>query len=71
VACANGFSPHAEKALAKACSPDGPFLNCKNRPALVEVDQRHVEPGALFLELDVARAVGTDIGEADQEEARR
>src|SRR6266568_1595610 len=37
--------------------------------ALVDVDQRHVEPGALLEELQIAGAVGIDVGEADQEEA--
>src|SRR5262252_1506692 len=47
------------------------LLDRDDGAALVGVDQRHVEPGALLQKLDVARAVGVDIGEADQEEAVR
>src|ERR1700744_4314061 len=36
---------------------------------LVGIDQRHVEPRTLLQELDVARAVGIDVGQPDQEEA--
>src|SRR6201999_1598582 len=37
--------------------------------ALVDVNQRHVKPRTLLQELDIAGAVGLDIGKPDQEEA--
>src|SRR5688572_19628108 len=39
--------------------------------ALVDVDQRHVEPGAFLQKLYVARSLGLDVGQADQEKRLR
>jgi hypothetical protein len=34
--------------------------------ALVDIDQRHVEPGALLQELQITAAFGLDVGKAYQ-----
>src|ERR1700722_18412918 len=48
-----------ESALAR-----GAFFDGDDGAALVDVDQRHVEPRALLQELQVAGAVGLDIRQA-------
>src|SRR3978361_894375 len=53
-----------ERALAWRTLLDG-----YDGAALVDIDQRHVEPRALLQKLNVASAVGLDIRQADQEEA--
>src|SRR5947208_9253697 len=53
-----------ERALAWGALFDG-----DDGAALVDVDQRHVEPRALLQELQVARAIGVDIRQPHQEEA--
>src|SRR6266480_4932716 len=42
------------------------LLDRDNGAALVGVDQRHVEPGALLQELDIALAIGIDVRQSDQ-----
>jgi hypothetical protein len=41
------------------------LLDRQDGAALIGVDPRHIEPGALLRELDIALAVGVDIGQAD------
>src|ERR1700684_981845 len=53
-----------EGALAWSALLDG-----DDGAALIDIDQRHVEPGTLFQQLHVARAGGLDIRQPDQEEA--
>ena len=53
-----------EGALARCAFFDG-----DDGAALVDVDQRHVEPRALFQKLQIALAVGVHVRQADQEEA--
>src|SRR5580704_10780428 len=47
----------------------GALFDGDDGAALVDIDQRHVEPRALLEKLQIARAVGIDIRQADQEEA--
>jgi hypothetical protein len=63
------YSRHAANASLNARSPRGALFDGDDGAALVDVDQRHVEPGALLQELQIAAALGLDVGEADQEEA--
>jgi hypothetical protein len=61
--------PPSRKRVVEGALTRGALFNRDDGTALVGVDERHVEPGTLLRELDVASAVGVDIGEADQEEA--
>src|SRR5580704_7718516 len=47
----------------------GALFDGDDGAALVDVDQRHVEPRALLQKLQVAGVVGVDIGKPDQEKA--
>ncbi len=62
------FPPHRERVIERAFAGRALF-DRDDGAALVDIDQRHVEPGALLQELQIAGAVGIDVGEADQEEA--
>src|SRR5258708_34407768 len=60
--------PRRERVVERALA-GGTFFDRDDGAALVDVDQRHVEPRTLLQELQIARPVGIDVGEADQEEA--
>ena len=60
--------PGRERVVERAFA-GGAFFDGDDGAALVDVDQRHVEPRALLQKLQVALAIGIDIGQADQEEA--
>ena len=62
------LAPRGERVVERAFSRRALF-NRDDGAALVGVDQRHVEPRTLLQELQIAGAVGIDVGEADQEEA--
>src|SRR3954447_18700553 len=47
----------------------GALFDRDDGAALVGVDKRHIEPGALLQELQIALPLGIDVGKADQEEA--
>jgi len=47
----------------------GALLDGDDGAALVDIDQRHIEPRAFLQELQVARAIGIDVRQAHQEEA--
>src|SRR6478672_10562911 len=59
------------KRVVEGAFAGGALFDRDDGAALVGVDQRHVEPRALLQQLDVARTVGVDIGEPDQEETVR
>src|SRR5258708_24253710 len=60
--------PRRERVVERALA-GGALFDGDDGAALVDVDQRHVEPRALLQELQVAGAVGLDIRQAHQEEA--
>src|SRR6478672_10776933 len=62
------LAPRRERIVERALA-GGALFDRDDGAALVDVDQRHVEPRTLLEELQIARAVGVDVGEADQEEA--
>src|SRR6476661_7490070 len=62
------FPPRRKRVVERALA-GGALFDRDDGAALVDIDQRHVEPRTLLQELQVARAVGVDVGEADQEEA--
>src|SRR6266436_3165708 len=62
------FPPGRERVVERAFA-GGAFFDGDDGAALVDVDQRHVEPRALLQQLQIAGAVGIDIRQADQEEA--
>src|ERR1700733_4338022 len=62
------FAPGGECVVEGALARRA-FFDRDDGAALVDIDQRHVEPRALLQELDVAGAVGVDIRQPDQEEA--
>src|SRR4051812_4000073 len=53
-----------EGALSRAA-----LFNSDDSAALVDIDQRYVEPRTLLEKLQVTRAVSVDIRQADQEES--
>src|SRR3979411_2158207 len=59
-ACAALFPPRRERVVEGALA-GGALLDGDDGAALVDIDQRHVEPRALLQELQVALAVGIDI----------
>jgi hypothetical protein len=63
------YSPHAANASLNARSPGAPFSIAMMARRWLRIDQRHVEPGALLQELQIAASVSVDIGQPDQEEA--
>ena len=54
---ADPYSPNAANASLNARSPGAPFFDRDGGAALVDIDQRHVEPRALLQELQIARAI--------------
>src|SRR6266542_1241895 len=62
------LTPRRERVVERPL-PGRALFDRDDGAALVDVDQRHVEPGAFLQELQIAGAVGIDVGEADQEEA--
>ena len=61
--------PPRRKRVVEGAFAGGALFDGDDGAALVDIDQRHVEPGALFQELQVALTVGIDIRQTDQEEA--
>ena len=59
--------PRRERIVERAFA-GGAFFDRDDGAALVDVDQRHVVPGAFLQELQVARAVGVDCGQANHEQ---
>src|SRR3954468_23891104 len=59
--------PQRERVVERAFA-GGALFDRDDGAALVDVDQRDVEPGTLLQELHIAGAVGIDVGEAYQEE---
>ena len=55
--------------LVKCALAQCTLLDRDGGAALVGLDQRHVEPGALLQELDVAGAIDLGVGLADEEDA--
>src|SRR4030081_3379268 len=60
--------PRRERVVERALA-GGALFDRDDGAALVDIDQRDVEPRALLQKLQVARAVGIDIRQPDQEEA--
>ena len=61
--------PRRERVVERALAGNA-FFDGHDGAALVGVDQRHVEPRTLLQELQIARAVGIDVGEAGEEAPR-
>src|SRR5262245_25326764 len=61
--------PPRRERFVEGAFAGGAFFDGDDGAALVGIDQRHVEPGALLQELQIAGALGVDVGKADQEEA--
>src|SRR6266568_4544538 len=61
--------PPGRERVVEGALAGGAFFDGDDGAALVDVDQRHVEPRALFQKLQIALAVGIDIRQTDQEEA--
>jgi hypothetical protein len=68
VAARRSLAPRRERLVERALARHALF-DRDDGAALVGVDQRRVEPRLLLQELQVARAIGLDVGEADEEEA--
>ena len=62
-------TPPRRECVVEGAFAGGAFFDGDDGAALVDVDQRHVEPRALLQQLQIALAVGVDIGQVDQEEA--
>jgi len=62
--------PTRRKRLIKCPLTRGALFDGDDGAALVDIDHRgHVEPGGLLQQLQIAAALGLDVGQADQEEA--
>ena len=57
------------ESLVKCALAQCTLLDRDGGAALVGLDQRHVEPGALLQELDVAGAIDLGVGQADEKDA--
>src|SRR4051812_15509698 len=62
------LAPGRERVVERAFA-GGALFDRDDGAALVDVDQGDVEPGTLLQELQVALAVGVDVGKADQKKA--
>ena len=55
------FPPRRERVVEGAFA-GGALFDGDDGAALIDINQRHVEPGALLQKVQIARSVGVDIG---------
>src|SRR5665647_2692577 len=62
----SGLLPPRRERVVEGALAGGALFDGDDGAALVDIDQRHIEPGALLQELQVARAVGLSNVDADR-----